>query len=58
MDIEAVYSRLPGFAQNLACTYEGFRIQKRRYNREFRRLLSRFVISSLHSGRIATEQRV
>jgi phenylacetate-coenzyme A ligase PaaK-like adenylate-forming protein len=40
MDIEAVYSRLPGFAQNLACTYEGFRIQKRRYNTEFRRLLS------------------
>jgi len=40
MDIEAVYSRLPGFAQNLACTYEGFRIQKRRYNTEFRQLLS------------------
>ena len=40
MDIEAVYSRLPGFAQNLACTYEGFRIQQRRYNSEFRRLLS------------------
>ena len=40
MDIEALYARLPGFAQNLACTYEGFRIQKGRYNTQFRRLLA------------------
>lgn len=40
MDIEDVYARLPGFAQNLACTYEGFRIQQGRYNTEFRGLLS------------------
>jgi phenylacetate-CoA ligase len=40
VDIETLYARLPGFAQNLACTYEGFRIQRGRYNTQFRRLLS------------------
>jgi len=39
MDLEAVYLKLPTFAQNWACTLEGFRILRNRYNAEFRTLL-------------------
>lgn len=39
MDVEAIYAHLPRFAQNLACSFEGLRIQKKRYGRPFLTLL-------------------
>ena len=36
---EDIYLRLPIKLQNIACSFEGFRIQRMRYGREFWRLL-------------------
>lgn len=35
-----IYSHLPVWAQNVACSLAGFRIRRRRYNRTFREFLS------------------
>ena len=40
MNLERLYLRLPTSLQNLGCTLEGFRIQKKRYGTGFRRRLS------------------
>ncbi len=39
MDKEAIYARLPRFAQHLACSVEGLRIQRSRYGPRFLKLL-------------------
>ncbi|MDX1962987.1 MAG: hypothetical protein SFX18_07530 [Pirellulales bacterium] len=40
MNQEALYLRLPVWLQNLACSYEGWRIQRARYNADFWRRLA------------------
>jgi len=37
--VEAIYNRLPVFAQNWACSLEGWRINRSRYDRTFSRML-------------------
>lgn len=38
-DLESIYAYMPRFVQNLACTYEGTRIRRSRYNAEFMLML-------------------
>lgn len=40
MGVEALYGRLPAFAQDAAVTWHGWRLASRRYNREFRGILT------------------
>ena len=47
--MDRIYQRLPVFLQNLACSIEGYRINRRRYSPEFFRLLSNYVERSLLS---------
>ena len=35
MDKMAIYNKLPVFAQNMACYYEGEKIRKSRYGKDF-----------------------
>ena len=42
MDKMAIYNHLPVFAQNLACTYEGWKIKRARYSKEFWRYLAEY----------------
>lgn len=42
MDKMAVYNKLPVFAQNMACDYEGRRIKKKRYSRMFFKALEEY----------------
>lgn len=42
MDKMAIYNRLPIWGQNLACFYEGSRIKRTRYGKDFRRFLSEY----------------
>lgn len=42
MDKIAVYHSLPIWLQNIACSYEGARLKKRRYNRTFFQLLDEY----------------
>jgi phenylacetate-CoA ligase len=42
MDKMAIYYKLPIFAQNLACYYEGSRIRRNRFGKDFWRLLSEY----------------
>ena len=35
MELERLYSYLPAFTQNMACSIEGWRIQKRRYGAKY-----------------------
>lgn len=41
MDSEALYQKLPIFAQNLACSLEGWRIQRTRFNANFKQRLQK-----------------
>lgn len=40
MDKMAIYNHLPVFAQNLACCWEGYKIRRHRYGKEFWRCLA------------------
>ena len=40
MNAETLYRRLPVFAQNAAATWHGWRLARRRFNREFRSILA------------------
>ncbi|MFQ5608251.1 MAG: hypothetical protein ACE5GA_09915, partial [Candidatus Zixiibacteriota bacterium] len=39
-DLERLYRRLPPTLQSLACSWQGWRIQRRRYNKDFHSLLA------------------
>ncbi len=43
MDLIKIYNRLPIFIQNLALTFEGHKIQKLRYGKDFRRSFHDFM---------------
>lgn len=42
MDKMVIYNRLPVFAQNLACCYEGWKIKRTRYSKEFWKYLAEY----------------
>ena len=42
MNAESLYGRLPVFAQNAATTWHGWRLARRRFNREFRGILAEY----------------
>ncbi len=42
-DLQTVYSRLPAFLQNAACSIKGWQINRRRYNRRFYELLDQYT---------------
>lgn len=50
MNAEALYGRLPAFAQNAATTWHGWRLARRRFNREFRGILSEYRDRELASA--------
>lgn len=43
MDLMRIYNRLPIFMQNLAVTFEGYKIQKMRYGKDFRHSFHDFM---------------
>lgn len=43
MDKMAIYGKLPVFAQNIACSVEGFRIQKERFGLNFQKCLEEYL---------------
>ncbi len=61
MDIETIYSKLPIILQNLACSVEGYRLQRRRYDQAYNdtyQSIENNPILSIDTLRSLQEQRL
>lgn len=49
MDLYSIYKNSPIFLQNMVCYWEGMRIQKKRYNKDFFRYLDQLIASDSYT---------